>query len=267
MQKTPIHLTTAQFANLHEINKRTLHYYDSIGLFSPLTKGENGYRYYDLSQSVDFEYIRMLKELNMSIEEIRCYFQNPSPEKFLEIADTKETEINREIRKLKRIKKILQTRKQQLHFCENLNVQEVRIEECPAEKLLFLPYTFTEDDISQLFSYVRNTWSLKQICMGIGSFISLDKVKNRNFEKYDGLYTPALDSSSSAQTLEKPQARYLCGYQKGSWDMLPAIYERMLNYAQEHQLQLTGYAYEIGLNEFAISRPEEYITKIMIQIV
>ena len=66
-------LTTAQFAKLHEVNKRTLHYYDEIGLFRPLTKAENGYRYYDISQSIDFEYIRMLKELNMSIEEIETY--------------------------------------------------------------------------------------------------------------------------------------------------------------------------------------------------
>ena len=42
-------LTTAQFAKLHEVNKRTLHYYDEIGLFHPLTKAENGYRYYDIS--------------------------------------------------------------------------------------------------------------------------------------------------------------------------------------------------------------------------
>ena len=60
-------LTTAQFAKLHEVNKRTLHYYDEIGLFRPLTKSDNGYRYYDISQSIDFEYIRMLKEINLSI--------------------------------------------------------------------------------------------------------------------------------------------------------------------------------------------------------
>lgn len=33
MKKNTIKLTTAQFARLHNINKRTLHYYDSIGLF------------------------------------------------------------------------------------------------------------------------------------------------------------------------------------------------------------------------------------------
>lgn len=31
-------LTTAQFAKLHEVNKRTLHYYDEIGLFHPLPR-------------------------------------------------------------------------------------------------------------------------------------------------------------------------------------------------------------------------------------
>lgn len=44
MKKSFKSLTTAQFAKLHGVNKRTLHYYDDIGLFSPRAKGENGYR-------------------------------------------------------------------------------------------------------------------------------------------------------------------------------------------------------------------------------
>ena len=78
MRKEIKRLTTAQFAKLHEVNKRTLHYYDEIGLFRPLTKAENGYRYYDISQSIDFEYIRMLKELNMSIEEMQIEVEKDS---------------------------------------------------------------------------------------------------------------------------------------------------------------------------------------------
>ena len=34
MRKEIKRLTTAQFAKLHEVNKRTLHYYDEIGHFS-----------------------------------------------------------------------------------------------------------------------------------------------------------------------------------------------------------------------------------------
>ena len=89
MKNQEINLTTAQFAAIHEVNPRTLHYYDSVGLFSPERKGENQYRYYTSRQSIDFEYIRMLKELNMSIREIRSYVQEPGPDKFMELANGK----------------------------------------------------------------------------------------------------------------------------------------------------------------------------------
>lgn len=266
MEKKIRKLTTAQFAKLHGVNKRTLHYYDNIGLFCPDTKKDNGYRYYNISQSMEFEYIRMLKELNMSIEEIREYRENPSSDQFLKIANEKEEQIDIEIQKLNRMKKILQTKKEQITFCETLQEQEIRIEECKAEKILVLPYDFVDDDISQIFACLKDVWSIDQIRMGIGGFISLNKVYNKDFARYDGIYTVALNDSSASNCLIKPEGKYLCGYQKGMWDKLPMMYEKMLEYAMKNRIELEGYAYEIGLNEFAISNPNDYITKIMIQM-
>lgn len=162
MKKEMKRLTTAQFAKLHEVNKRTLHYYDDIGLFCPLTKEENGYRYYDISQSIDFEYIRMLKELNMSIKEIEMYRKQPTPDNFLKIADTKEQELDKEIQKLKNIKRILQAKKEQIVFCESLREQEIRVEEGKSERILTFPYDFSEDDISQIFSPLKSTGELNR---------------------------------------------------------------------------------------------------------
>ena len=266
MKKEMKRLTTAQFAKLHEVNKRTLHYYDDIGLFCPLTKEENGYRYYDISQSIDFEYIRMLKELNMSIKEIEMYRKQPTPDNFLKIADTKEQELDKEIQKLKNIKRILQAKKEQIVFGESLREQEIRVEECKSERILTFPYDFSEDDIYQIFSPLKSTWGIEQIRMGIGSFISLDNVYNMNFTKYDGIYTIALNNKSVSNSFIKPKGRYLCGYQKGTWDKLPEMYQKMLDYSKKHDLELTGYAYEVGLNDFVISNPNDYVTKIMIKI-
>lgn len=259
-------MTTSQFAKLHEVNKRTLHYYDHIGLFSPSSKGENGYRYYDVSQSITFEYIRMLKELNMSIGEIADYCKNPTSKKFLQIADIKEAEIDCEIQKLKRIKKILKAKKEQIHLCEGLTEQEIRIEECDSERISILPYDFLNNDISQIFSYLKDNWNREQIRMGIGSFISLDKVNNKDFDQYNGFYIYTFDKTTLSNTVIKPKGRYLCGYQKGTWDKAPVMYEKMIAYAHQHHLSFTGYAYEIGLNEVAISSAEEYVTKFMIKI-
>lgn len=266
MKKNNIQLTTAQFAKLHEVNKRTLHYYDDIGLFSPHSKKDNGYRVYDLSQSLEFEYIRMLKELNMSIEEIEAYCKNPSADSFLNIANSKIKEIDVQIEKLKAIKKILNVKKENLVICENIQGQVIRIEDLPSESILIAPYNFSNNNLSEIFGYLKDTWSIKQIRMGIGGFISLEKVIHGNFENYDGIYTPALSGHGSAKKSTRPKGRYLCGYQKGTWDKLPSMYKKMITYAKQKDLILIGYAYEIGLNEFAISEPAAYVTKIMIKI-
>ena len=266
MRKEIKKLTTAQFAKLHEVNKRTLHYYDEIGLFRPLTKSDNGYRYYDISQSIDFEYIRMLKELNMSIEEIETYRKNPTPADFLKIVNEKEQEVDKQIQKLKDIKTVMQSKKEQIFFCETLQEREIRIEECKSERLLVYPYDFSEDDITQIFSRLKDIWGIEQIRMGMGSFISLDNVYKMNFDKYEGIYTIALNKKSVPNSFIKPQGKYLCGYQKGKWDKLPALYQQMLDYAHGNNLQLTDYAYEVGLNDFVISDEADYITKIMIKI-
>lgn len=53
--------TIGQFADLHEINKKTLMWYDEIGLLKPAAVRENGYRYYTYQQSSTLETILMLR--------------------------------------------------------------------------------------------------------------------------------------------------------------------------------------------------------------
>lgn len=257
-------LTTAQFAALHEVNKRTLHYYDSIGLFSPETKGDNHYRYYDSAQSIHFEYILMLKELNMSIEEIKSYLDAPNAEDFIAIVDQKTKEIDQKIKKLKQTKELLQTKKQQLRLCETKKDAGIHLVQCPQETYLTAPFTFRDDEMKDLFSYIKKMWGIKQCRAGVGSYLSIDKIHRKDFEEYDGLFTPALDPHTQKDLFTKPAGTYLCTYAKGGWDKLPETYDRLLRYAGSHNLKLTGYAYEKGMNDFVIQSEEEYITQVMV---
>lgn len=266
MNKDFFRLTTAQFAKLHNVNKRTLHYYDKIGLFSPNNKGENNYRYYDALQSIDFEYIRMFKELNMSIEEIKNYIENPNAKDFIAIVDKKSSEIEEQMIKLKRTQSLLQNKKEQLLLSEEKEDMSIQIIQCEQEELLMAPFAFKDEDLQRLFPYIKEIWGIEQCRAGVGSYISLEKVQNKNFEEYDGLYTPSLNKKKSKDSFIKPNGKYLCGYIKGTWDNLPKMYEKMLKYARENQLKLTGYAYEKGLNEFAICDENEYVTQILIKI-
>lgn len=266
MRKNSQKLTTSQFAKLHEVNKRTLHYYDEIDLFSPSTKGENNYRYYDTTQSIDFEYIRMLKELHMSMDEIKQYRRNPNPHDFLNITDTKLHEIEVELQHLQKTQAILRAKKAQIEFCNTMKTERIEIRNMDEEYLLTAPIHFMDDDVSAMFSYAKDVWGIEQLRMGIGSYISMESIYKKEFDAYDGLFSPTFSTQHENTVIMKPKGKYLCGYIRGTWDRLPSFYENIMAFAKKEKIELIGNAYEIGLNDFVIAKEEDYVTQIMIQI-
>ncbi|MFS1289078.1 MerR family transcriptional regulator [Pseudomonas piscis] len=65
-------LTIGQMARCHGLTTKTLRHYDSIGLFAPMLTGrDNGYRYYSPQQIATLGRIVWLRQLGMSLEDIR----------------------------------------------------------------------------------------------------------------------------------------------------------------------------------------------------
>ena len=109
------YITTGEFAKLWGIKKQTLFHYDDIGIFQPIIKQENGYRYYSYQQFEVFGVITALKELGMSLKEIKAYLDSRSPENLSQLFLQKIEDIDREIEYLKKdlpyITYCMQTRK------------------------------------------------------------------------------------------------------------------------------------------------------------
>ena len=68
MQKK--YLRTAAFAKLAGVNKKTLHYYDEIGLFRPAYVNEKGYRFYSPWQLDRLALVVTLKDLGVRLKVI-----------------------------------------------------------------------------------------------------------------------------------------------------------------------------------------------------
>ena len=51
MERGQTLFTIGQFAEIHGVTKKTLMWYDEMGLVKPAVIGENGYRYYSYHQS------------------------------------------------------------------------------------------------------------------------------------------------------------------------------------------------------------------------
>lgn len=266
--KQELLFTAGQFAALHHLNKRTLHYYDMIGLFAPARKGENGYRYYTYGQSVELENILALRELGMSIEEIKAYLKRPNPHDFMQIVRQESAEIDRQIRRLQNLKALLGEKAGALALCAD--AWDGKIEVVPQGKafLLLTPLHAPDADpgnTRQIMEHLQAAWQYNTHKTGCGSYISSDKIQRGVFDDYDGLFTPIKAAKKQDCFHLRPAGDYLCGYCIGDWGKIPRLYEKMLRFAREKGLALTGYCYERGLNEFAIAGVQDYVTQILVQ--
>ncbi len=74
-----IYFTISEFAKLCGVGKQTLYHYDKMGIFSPEIIKENNYRYYSYKQLEVFFAINILKEIGMSLKDIKKYLDKRNP--------------------------------------------------------------------------------------------------------------------------------------------------------------------------------------------
>ena len=69
--------TVSQIAKITGVSRRTLRYYDSIGLLSPSSLTEAGYRLYDEKRLDRLRSILLYRELKFSLEDIKRILDSP----------------------------------------------------------------------------------------------------------------------------------------------------------------------------------------------
>ena len=91
-------LKIGEFAKLCQVNKRTLRYYDQIGVLCPdRVDDATGYRYYSQDKIKTFQLIEQLKQLDFSLDEIK-EFLACTPAQQCRIYAEKKLALNRIIR-------------------------------------------------------------------------------------------------------------------------------------------------------------------------
>ncbi|HGS9924253.1 TPA: MerR family transcriptional regulator, partial [Clostridioides difficile] len=104
------YFTTGEFAKLCGISKQTLIFYDKIGIFSPEYKDKNNYRYYSVYQYDTLDILQSLREIGMSLEEIKEYIQNRTPQLCVKMLKEEEKKIREKIKKLRKISSKMQNK-------------------------------------------------------------------------------------------------------------------------------------------------------------
>lgn len=263
-------LTIGQFAALHGINKKTLMWYDEIGLFKPaVINPENGYRCYNYHQSPILETILLLRELDVSIAEIQDFMNNRSAENLKHLLDEKIAELDLQLMHLQAVRKTVFNHQQDMAALLTMDLSEICIvekeERCLVTVDIDQDVTFEKE--VELITAETARYQLGRLHdASYGSMISVTSLLNGNFDDYTKLFIeiPQLEQKRGLHI--QPKGTYLRAFHKGGWDKLPLRYQEILKYARRQGLTLSGYSYEKGINETVIDRVEDYIIRIEIPL-
>ena len=94
--------TVNQLSKLASITRRTLRYYDQIGLLKPSRVGENSYRFYDDDALLRLQQILLYRELGMPLEEIKKIMGRPDFD-VMSALESHRKELHKHIAQLERL--------------------------------------------------------------------------------------------------------------------------------------------------------------------
>lgn len=262
------YFSSGEFAKLTGVNKRTLHYYNDIGLFRPEIIKENGYHYYSGFQFTQLELILTLRRIGLSIEEIREYLTDPSDASFSAMMSKRKQLIDDSIKQLLSIQTFLEQKADRIQLGMQAKHGNIEIRKLPERRIILSsPITdaYHDEEFSVAAEFSLRLKRLFSLYDSFGSRISVAALQKYEIEQYDRYFAYCPEGFSAYDEV-LPAGTYLQAFCIGSWDRLPDIYGQIFSYAEAHQVQLYGYAYEEGLNEMSLSSMDDYITRITIPV-
>lgn len=216
------HLSITDMANLHNISRQTLIYYDKIGLFKPDHIDDNGYRYYNPFQIPFLREICFLKSLGIRLEDIKKHIKNRNPDTAASILEYHKASIDREINKLLKIRRSIQ---QKLDKYSNADYYKRElnnpwIQELPERKAIFIPYEndICKQELHLTFMKARNILIRKGILPseGFGTMIMKSSFEEGSiFHKAGGFILLPPEDNGIEKNIILPAGKYACMYKYG----------------------------------------------------
>ena len=221
------YLRTAAFAALAGVNKKTLHYYDEIGLFRPAYVNEKSYRVYSPFQLDRLALIVTLKDRGVPLKEIGEYLNGGDLARVDQILTRQSRELDRRIAQLTRRRALLETlRRQNRAFLDWCGKGPQRLHREPERIAVLMDRAEMESSRVLIVNYLTD---------GPGTGLC-----GEGEERF--LYQKRADGP-----ILVPGGEYLCLYEMGQghrvWDWLGSRRQQLQDWAAAPGLRLDGRAF------------------------
>ncbi|WP_325275620.1 MerR family transcriptional regulator [Romboutsia sp.] len=258
-------------AKLFHVSTDTLRHYDRIDLLKPEHNMQSKYRYYSIRSFFKLSRILFLKNLDISLEEIKTYMNNKNRSNLLSLLRKKEEEIDAKIITLMNLKKKINAK---LGLLESINgeLDQVKVKRISERIGVFLDMNYIENDFEIIENFKKNKKYLKNSSWLIEGqvYTSLSKENMESgilnkFRYFIEVIT--LDSQPCKQVKIIPENDYACIAFLGPYRDMGKHYKLLIQWIEDNGYQIVGDSIEKNIVDYDFSDLEhEYISEIQIPI-
>lgn len=260
-----------ELAKLFNVSTDTLRHYDRIGLLKSEHNTGSQYRYYSLKNFFKLSRILFLKNLDISLEEIKKYMNNKNRSNLLSLLRKKEEEIDAKIIRLANLKKKINAK---LELLESISseLDRVKIKRIPERIGVFLDMNAVENDFEIIEAFKKNESYLKNsswlIEGQIYTSLSKENMDNGILNKFRYfIEVITLDSHLYKQVKLIPENDYACIAFRGPYRDMGKHYKLLIRWIEDNGYQIAGDSIEKNIVDYGFEDSEhEYISEIQIPI-
>ncbi len=261
----------SQFSKLTGIPKQTLQFYDNKGIFSPATRLDNGYRYYEADQYDSIDIIYALKEAGLSLSDIKAYLENRTPEKCLHLIDQESIRIQSKIHALERTLKQLEEKRYSVNRGLSITQKhKIHIDTLCDRHLIVWDFRHIAKEDFMLEIIQMMNWCYENgfyTGYATGAILEQHYLECQNYDTIQWVFMPIEKPADHPNYRCQLAGLYAIYYYEGGYEDLPRAYESIAYQLKEMGYQITGDAYETGLLDFfSVRNPKEYLLEIAIPV-
>lgn len=268
-------LSISEMAKLRHMTPETLRHYDRIGLIKPhVIDPSTGYRYYSIHQYEVLGTIRELKEIGLSLKEIRSFLEERNVEQSLHIMKAHQKKLQLKIEQLVRIESSLSQKMNDLRRISTEGATaEPHIRRIPERYFLTTNRTVTNDIELSYAAIEIERLLMQNVSLVAGSFLglffeaSLQKGLEDKLAATLVAQTSFPNDYSKEDLIQVPSGTYVCLRHFGEvWDRNTCL-SQMMEYIEREGMKIVGHAIQMVEVDVSVTdRLEESLFEIQIQI-
>lgn len=260
-------LSVREFSRLTGIEVSTLHYWDEIGLFSPIKRNPStNYRYYSPEQLITVNFISVLSSLQIPLKTIGVMKSERNPENIVSLIAEQERKLDLELRRLHDCYSIVHTRSELIRLGMQADPSGIMITELRDTAMVVGERNEWKEDESFYGNFMQFCKTAKTLRIELGYPIGGSHESFDRFLAAPGKPDNFFSLDPTGGVIRKA-GTYLVAHAVGYYGELENLRDRVADYAKQHSLTLTGPVYIVYLlDEVCVTEPDKYLAQMSVAV-